>query len=269
MTTHARPGEGWVWSRAQRSGNAEPWPLETENKRQSQPEERVMWQFGLLVLVGFLVVGFLIWHAWQEKQRRQAIAELAQSLGLDFFPESDIHSLSIWQQVPFFNRGQSHKLLNHLKGETDTTAIHIFDFRFVVGNGKNSHTHQQTVVAMLSEDLQAPAFELSPESLFHRLGEWFGMQDIDFDDHPEFSRKFVLRAEDEAQVRQFMDRPLLDFLSQKPDIHLAVRPQELCLFRPNVRVPPEKWKELMGEAYEIFHALLACVERQGGTGLRS
>src|SRR2546422_3151571 len=46
-----------------------------------------------------------------------------------------------------------------------------------------------------------PTFMLTPEDLRAKLAVLFGGQDVDFDDSPEFSRRYRLRGTDEDAVR--------------------------------------------------------------------
>jgi len=58
--------------------------------------------------------------------------------------------------------------------------------------------------------LRLPTFSLRPESFFHKIGAAIGMQDIDFEEHADFSDNFVLTGDDEQLVRQFFDNGLLN-----------------------------------------------------------
>jgi hypothetical protein len=45
-----------------------------------------------------------------------------------------------------------------------------------------------------------PHFALRPEKAWHKIGSWFGHQDIDFDSHPRFSSTYLLRGGDESAI---------------------------------------------------------------------
>jgi len=212
---------------------------------------------GVVVLVLILMVSSYL----AAKRRREAIENLAQSLGLEFQPTVSPETMSWLTEVAYFSRGHSHQILNHLSGGTDETEIHILDFHYTIGSGKNASHKRQTVVALVSAALDVPGFDLAPESIFTRFSEWFGVQDIDFESHPEFSDKFMLQATDEDGVRQFMDRPLMDFFCKTSDIYLNVRRGFLCLYRPDKLMAPEQWKDLMGEGFAAYQALVERMAR--------
>lgn len=216
---------------------------------------------GMLVIVVLVVGGVVAGSIIAAQRRTKAIQELAESLGLEFQQQSSVEQLEMFKQISYFSRGRSHQILNHLSGSTDVAAIHVLDFQYTIGSGKNSATKRQTVVALVADELEVPGFDLAPESIFSRFTEWFGVQDIDFESHPEFSQKFILQANDEDAVRRFLDRELLDFLCQKPDIYLSVRRGFLCVYRPDQLAPPENLKDRMAEGFEVYRHLLERLAR--------
>ncbi|MEC9473853.1 MAG: hypothetical protein VX584_04130, partial [Actinomycetota bacterium] len=67
-----------------------------------------------------------------------------------------------------------------------------------------------------AEDLQLPTFVIRPENLFHKIGSTFGYQDIDFDAHPTFSKRYLLRGPDEEAIRNtFTDEFLSSYERHK------------------------------------------------------
>jgi hypothetical protein len=59
------------------------------------------------------------------------------------------------------------------------------------------------VISFQSSLLSLPEFELRSENMFHKIGKAFGCQDINFESHPEFSKRYLLRGADEEAVRTF------------------------------------------------------------------
>lgn len=216
---------------------------------------------GLVAFFGIVgLVAFFASHV-AAKRRQAAVKAMADSLGLEFQAQTSLEQMEMFRQVSYFSRGRDHEILNHLSGCTGATSIHILDFEYTVGSGKDKSTLRQTVVALISEELvsqklDVQGFDLAPESIFTRFTEWFGVQDIDFPSHPEFSQKFVLQANSEEGVRRLLDRELLNFLCTKPDISLSVRQGFLCVYRPRKLVPPDQWKNRMAEGFDIYRQLV-------------
>lgn len=230
----------------------------------SNPME--IWTFIILGIIGFLGVALLIHFVTQhyEKVRREALENFAQELSLDFHPLGHPPLLEKIQDFKLFNSGHSRKMTNLILGETDVLNVAIFDYRYTTGSGKNQQTHYQTVVAMEAPDLQIPSFTLRPESLFDWFGSVLGLQDIDFDDHPEFSNAFVLKSENETAVRNFFDRELLDFFAERKGITFEGGPGKFIYFKGGKTTKPEEMRSYLEEGYSVYSAFVARMNR-GGT----
>lgn len=206
----------------------------------------------IFIAIGALVLGGILIGAYTERKRREAIQRVANDMGLDFYQDGDpelIHQLS---DLPLFSKGRSKRMNNMIRGETDQVVMGVFDYRYTVGSGKNSRTYRQTVAFFRSADLNLPVFEMRPQSFFHSIGKMFGLQDIDFESHPNFSKRFVLRGSKEKQVRATFHSALLTTLEQKQGICVEGRYQDLVFYRPAKRVSPEQIRQLMSEGFEIL-----------------
>ena len=67
---------------------------------------------------------------------------------------------------------------------------------------------------MESDELRLPSFSLKPEGFLHRLVASLGLQDINFDTHPEFSRMYQLQGSDEESVRELFQPGVLEYFEQ-------------------------------------------------------
>lgn len=207
----------------------------------------------LLVLGGIaVVVGLVLYfgHVY-EQSRSRMLAELASEMGLEFSQQQPASWLAS-RSLPLFTRGYGTRYWNVLRGESEEETVFVFDYRYSVGSGKHKRTYKQTVVAFQSPQLNLPRFEMAPESFLHRLGELFGRQDIDFDDHPQFSRRYQLRGDDEQQVRQLFAPPLREYLEGTTQLCLQGERATLIVFRHGRRVPAGELKEVLREAYHIY-----------------
>lgn len=73
-----------------------------------------------------------------------------------------------------------------------------------------------------------PNFYMHKTYLTDRIKESLGNEDINFDSHPKFSDKYVLRSDtDEKQVREFFNPELLSFLEQFDDSYLSGNGKDL------------------------------------------
>ena len=205
---------------------------------------------GSIALVGGII--FLVRYA--AKKRKEALMALATEMGLQFSAVQDEDLLEKMKMFSLFNKGRARKMRNVMTTETDVARLSIFDYQYTTGGGESSHTYRQTVVALESEALVMPVFSLRPEGFFHKLGAAIGMQDIDFENHPEFSDSFVLTGSDEQAVRSFFDAKLLEHFVQQKGSCVEGASGMFIYFRSGQR-KPEEIREFMNQGYMMYSAL--------------
>ena len=205
---------------------------------------------GSIALVGGII--FLVRYA--AKKRKEALMALATEMGLQFSAVQDEDLLEKMKMFSLFNKGRARKMRNVMTTETDVARLSIFDYQYTTGGGESSHTYRQTVVALESEALVLPVFSLRPEGFFHKLGAAIGMQDIDFENHPEFSDSFVLTGSDEQAVRSFFDAKLLEHFVQQKGSCVEGASGMFIYFRSGQR-KPEEIREFMNQGYMMYSAL--------------
>ena len=82
------------------------------------------------------------------------------------------------------------------------------------------------------------------------------MKEIGFDQHPEFSKSFVLNGDDEPAIRNFFDREKLDFFAQRKEAGLEADHTFLIYIRElNENLKPEQIGDFLKEGYSVFTAL--------------
>ena len=207
-----------------------------------------------LVFGGFFAfIGLILVLAYrQEKARTEALKRTAEELGFTFSPDHQPLVMQELSALELFSRGRSRKLYNLMRGANPDTAVSVFDYKYTTGSGKNSSTHQQTVVCFDSDQLHLPTFTLQPEGMFHKLFSVFGYQDIDFGDFPNFSNRYLLRGSSEAAIRDFFDAPLVGALERLSGVTIEGHDRRLIYYRPANRPKPEEVRRLLEEAFEVF-----------------
>lgn len=211
--------------------------------------------FVFMVVMPLLVVGLFVLAFRREKQRREGLARIAEELSFSFQAADDEGLLTRFGQFELCSVGRSRRAFNCLRGETQNVAVTIFDYRYRTGSGKNSSTHTQTVVGIESEDLDLPQFSLQPEHFFHRLLNAFGYQDVDFGDFPEFSRKYLLRGQNEEAVRQLFTAPVVAHFEPIDGLSAEGRGKHLLVYRSYRRVPVDEIRRLLEEAFGVYSQL--------------
>jgi hypothetical protein len=209
--------------------------------------------FPILIVVGLILlmggIGYLAYLA--EKKRTEAWRHAAEELGFQFQATGS----SILLRFPgfhLFSQGRNHTVKNLLQGKTADLDVAIFDYSYTTGSGKNRKTWHQTVIAFEFDEPQLPGFSLRPESIFHKIGQWFGYRDMNFDTHPRFSKQYVLRGENEDAVRERFPDHVLEYYEGTTGVCTEASGGRLVHYRATTRQPPEKARELLEEGFEVL-----------------
>lgn len=98
---------------------------------------------------------------------------------------------------------------------------------------------------------------MHPEGLIHRIGDWFGFKDIDFEDFPQFSKQYYLKGKDEERVRNEMNESVLHFFTLQKGWNLEGLNFYMILYRKNKLIPPDQITTLFesgGKVFDLFRA---------------
>jgi hypothetical protein len=190
------------------------------------------------ILIIALIVGIYVYNSKKEKERTLAMHQAARQMGWDFAPVAELAMIPHTGYFNLFNQGHSKSIKNMIYGQINGTKAAIFDYRYTVGHGKHSHTYNQSVLYFESPKLQLPMFTLSPENFIHKFISALGYQDIDFGNRPEFSKKYLLRGQDEQSIRRAFQEQALAFYEANQGLHTEGGGSQLFVYRLSHRVPP-------------------------------
>ena len=210
-------------------------------------------------IVVFAVVGIGVLAFYMEmttqatKQHSESMQTMARSLDLKFDPEGheDLHASL--KRFHLATLGPYSTMTNLMYGQRDGTDIAIFEYSFP--RGKNN-TVRQTVIWMQRRGTRMTEFALRPEGVWNQLGGWSGHGDINFTSHPDFSRDYLLRGDDEAAIRELFTDEVLNFYETHPELITEGEGNKLLLYREAVVVNPENLRTFLDEALTV-RALLS------------
>ena len=203
-------------------------------------------------IVIIVCIGIVIFIAYKlEKKRTEILRQVAMQKGFSFNPKTEKSYIDSLPKLTIFKKGHSKKLTNLIKGNKNSIAWSIFDYKFTVGHGKNSRTYKQTV-ALASLHTSLPNFYLGRENIFHKIGSKFGYQDIDFDNFPEFSDKYLLRGENETAVKNLFTSNILRFFQENmTNIYVEAEKNYLIYYRLSRRIKPLELDQFIEEATKV------------------
>lgn len=200
---------------------------------------------------------FNIFRSNKSQLRQQELTKFALEIGAVYSANDEYGQLALLKDFALFSQGHSRKITNIIVKKDVDFELNLFDYRYVISAG-NSHRRIQTTVCFInSKSLELPQFFMHPENIIYKIGAWLGMQDIDFEEFPEFSDQYVLKGEFESQIRDNFDNELLHFFSINKKYYLEALNYFLIFYRKNKILSIEEVRSLYETTlflYEKFKA---------------
>lgn len=185
-----------------------------------------------------------------DRRRTRAYREHCLARGLRFEHDRPGEEARHAANCPLFAEGHARKWGYTIAGERDGLPYTMFEYTWTTGSGKSAQTHAIGAVLRPSER-ELPQFMLTPEGFGAKLAAFFGGQDIDFTESPEFSDRYRLRGANEAAVRELFTAELRHTFAVDTGQHVAGRGHELFWWREGRLPPPEALDQFLMEADRI------------------
>ena len=182
------------------------------------------------------------------KERRQA----AQKLGFQV-TESLENELAESLERIFDNRG-TVDIHNAVRRESDLAKIVIADLDFSdPQNHHSGNTNDETIVYIEAAGFSLPRFTMTTEGkLTNLLFSVVGNLDINFDEHPDFSRQYLLSGAAPDHVRGFFNSELLEYFSEHAGWQINASKNQLVIYRPGEVYDGEDMETMIASAIAIF-----------------
>lgn len=182
-----------------------------------------------LAIIIFVVCILVCMHMYEKKRQKQ-LEKVSREIGFTYTLKAAI----TLPDLRLFTSGHSRYKIHLLTSTRNFIAWSLFDYSYNVGRHRRTQT-----VAMAQLDRELPEFSLSTEHFYHKIGEFIGFEDIDFDEYPEFSQKYRLIGKDENAVRQlFTPHVILTLLGEKLESNIEATGNFIIVYTPEKRVPP-------------------------------
>lgn len=171
----------------------------------------------------------------------------SNKLGWSFKEEDEWGLIKLMLDFKLFKKGHRRKICPVIMfDEGDLQYSCVFDYSYTISSNNSSKTYHQTVYFRYSKELALPHFVMVPEKWYHRIGTYFGMQDIDFVEYPEFSQNYLLQGTDEDYIRHHFNHPdLVRFFDKQAFYSLEGMNYLMILYVHNVVMPPEQIMQLV------------------------
>jgi len=190
--------------------------------------------------------------------REGQLRAIAHRLKMDFVEQEEYSVIREVSDFELFRKGKDRIAYNIMQKQDEwmEDRIKIFDYQYETGHSNSRRTVAQTVFLMRSKNLGLPQFVMKPETIFNKLGNYFGMQqDIDFERFPKFSGNYLLQGEDEEYIRFKMTDEILHFFSRERGWHLEGVNYYLILYKENHRLKANSIPQLYERGMGLFNIL--------------
>lgn len=193
-------------------------------------------------------------------RRGDQLKNVARNLKLEYRPTDQWGIVQQLQDFRLFRRGFRGRV-HHVMSKEDglmESRVHVFDYRYLKWAGKHTKRVQQTVFFLESRKLALSEFYMRPEYFFHRIGEMLGVtDDIDFEQHLDFSNNYRLTGDDETFIRHNFNEEVLRFFAIEKGWSLEGLGFYLVLYKHGKLLPADKINEFYQKGLKVYEGLVS------------
>ncbi len=191
------------------------------------------------VLVAVIVVVSLFCRASRKKEIEKFAGRYGWKFSVDYKTPEELFKQTGFS---FFNKEENRCAENFVTGmENSYSKVIYFDYSYETYDGSRENESERyyryffsCALVTLNEG-ELPSFRLEPETILTRMAEkTAGLQDIDFDDFPDFSDNYRLEGEDEELVRKFFNRTVLESFERQKGLDVYAKGRQMLVVKQRV-----------------------------------
>jgi hypothetical protein len=224
----------------------------------------------VLFFMGFIAL--FIYAIQANKKRTEELAQKASAMQLAFSPVAPEAFTKDLSAMSYFADPRNKTYSKVLYGKAGGLSVHIFEYLIsqdsahptVTHSGPDGaitgHSHPQSTssiysVVYLRGTVALPQFQMQSSTFLDGIAKkLFGMQDINIDTHPVFSKEWVLQSKDENAVRKLFTPEVLAHCEKIPKDTLVAEGERLVMMRLG-HLMPDKVEGLLREALTLHEVL--------------
>jgi MFS superfamily sulfate permease-like transporter len=149
-------------------------------------------------------------------KRQKNLGIIADQFELSYQHEKKYNN-SFLEEFVYFQT----KKIEHISNVLKETNIEYQSFDVVFSEGEFiAKEVVRTTMLYIKAPKGTPAFTLDKEGIMERLYALAGYEDIDFEQHEDFSNRFYLRGENPKNIKMFFTDDLVRFFESNPYYHV-------------------------------------------------
>lgn len=157
--------------------------------------------------------------------RQNNLKSLANQLNWEYLSKIDSNPRGL-NRFLFFESKVINYSLNKLKNKKESS--HVFDLSFSEGAFITKEDLKATFL-LFKSPVQLPVFVLDKEDLRTTLYQLAGLDDINFDKYPDFSKRFHLSGNDRPAIRKVFTPNVIFFFESHPFFHIESNGNHLLI----------------------------------------
>ncbi len=168
-------------------------------------------------------------------------------------------------ELSHFQEGHSHDVREAFRKTVDGTDITLFTHQYkfrrlrrLLDGDYHDEKIEQTVLLCHAPGLELPWFFLKPESIGDKLDHAvFGIQDIDFTEDPDFSRRYVLQGNNIDHIKQALTPSIRAYLAQHTGASVEAYGDVLLCYRAKKLIKPSGLAQFVDDGVGLMSILCA------------
>ncbi len=214
----------------------------------------------IVIIIIFLAIGIFGFLTWQkDKQRREALLLWSQQRGWSLAHGKSKRMSRDYSALKVFQKGHARFAKNIIKGEFHDRPVTMMDYRYTVGHGKNRSTHNRGIVILACDFPTVPLF-IRRENPMDRVGEFFGVDDIDFESSA-FSRKFYVKSSDRKWAYDVIHTRTMEYLMRAPSFTIEFGFGEIAVYQTGW-CDTDRYEKALELAWGLYELVPDYVVRQ-------
>ncbi|OHB53991.1 MAG: hypothetical protein A2Y07_03770 [Planctomycetes bacterium GWF2_50_10] len=199
-----------------------------------------------IVIIVLIVAAIAVAGIFQHRAtlaRRKALEQWAVSNGLDYSPTKVYGLDDDYSSFDCLRQGSNRYGYNIMQGKISSRPFLGFDYHYQVTThtGKTTQTHHYNFSAIIVESpfLLKPLF-IRPENIFDKLGEFVGLDDIDFES-AQFSSQFYVKSPDKKWAYDIIHQGMMEYLLASPRFSIQFDLKNIIIWRSG-KFEPEDFR---------------------------
>lgn len=166
-----------------------------------------------------------------------------------------VEDYDAWQFYNLTIRRRVRAIENIIHIKTNKEVIDIADITVQIG-AQTMTDIEQITIARISGIGNLPRFFMHKTGLTDRIKESLGDKDINFENNPTFSKKYVLRSDDdEAAVRNLFTDELLEFFNSLDNAYFVSNGNDLAFYTKESLLNESETEELIELSKKLIEIL--------------